>query len=230
METIVGSDDSFLATRTRLSDQLSDIKLKKLSTEKDAESHRASIVALESRTGETEERVRQLQENIALLHQQNLQREEQMAAMQRDVEQSRQQITEFEQAIQAASQQRIEKEGAITQQSAKLRRLTDEREALGREAARLTEQKEAKDAEYEQTVAKLWDEYELGLSEAQALCVPFESITELRRNVTEVRGKIRSLGKDVYKRQLPGRHVMISQSVADKISDTKNPQGIFRCV
>ena len=25
-------------------------------------------------------------------------------------------------------------------------------------------------------------------------CVPFESITELRRNVTEVRGKIRSLG------------------------------------
>lgn len=28
---------------------------------------------------------------------------------------------------------------------------------------------------------------------------------------------------------LPGRHVMISQSVADKISDTKNPQGIF-CV
>lgn len=194
LETIVGSDDSFLATRTRLSDQLSDIKLKKLSTEKDAESHRASIVALESRTGETEERVRQLQENIALLHQQNLQREEQMAAMQRDVEQSRQQITEFEQAIQAASQQRIEKEGAITQQSAKLRRLTDEREALGREAARLTEQKEAKDAEYEQTVAKLWDEYELGLSEAQALCVPFESITELRRNVTEVRGKIRSLG------------------------------------
>ena len=75
-----------------------------------------------------------------------------------------------------------------------MRRLTDEREALGREAARLTEQKEAKDAEYEQTVAKLWDEYELGLSEAQALCVPFESITELRRNVTEVRGKIRSLG------------------------------------
>ena len=164
METIVGSDDSFPGYRTRLSDQLSDIKLKKLSTEKDAESHRASIVALESRTGETEERVRQLQENIALLHQQNLQREEQMAAMQRDVEQSRQQITEFEQAIQAASQQRIEKEGAITQQSAKLRRLTDEREALGREAARLTEQKEAKDAEYEQTVAKLWDEYELGLS------------------------------------------------------------------
>ena len=43
-------------------------------------------------------------------------------------------------------------------------------------------------------MAKLWDEYELGLSEAQALCVPFESITELRRNVTEVRGKIRSLG------------------------------------
>lgn len=37
-----------------------------------------------------------------------------------------------------------------------MRKITDEREALGREIARLTEQKEQKDAEYEQTVAKLW--------------------------------------------------------------------------
>lgn len=194
LETIAGSDDSFLATRTRLSDELSEIKLKKLATEKDAESHRTAIATLEDRTGETEERVRQLRENIALLQQQNRQREERIETMQQEVAQSREQIAGFEQAIQKASQQRIEKEGEISQQSIKLRKLTDEREALGREAARLTEQKEAKDTEYEQTVAKLWDEYELGLSEAQALCVPFESITELRRNVTEVRGKIRALG------------------------------------
>ena len=32
------------------------------------------------------------------------------------------------------------------------------------------------------------------MSEARSQCVPFESLTELRRSVTEVRGKIRALG------------------------------------
>ncbi|WP_367926165.1 chromosome segregation protein SMC [uncultured Ruthenibacterium sp.] len=220
LETIAGSDDSFLNTRSRLSDELSEIKLKKLATEKDVESHQTAMSNLESRTGESEERVRQLRENISLLQAQNLQREEQMSAMKQEVAQSREQIAEFEKAIQSASQQRIEKEGEITQQSTRLRKLTDEREALGRETARLTEQKEAKDSEYEQTVSKLWDEYELGLSEAQALCVPFESITELRRNVTEVRGKIRALGNvnvgaiDEYA-EVSKRYEFLRDQVAD---------------
>ena len=43
-------------------------------------------------------------------------------------------------------------------------------------------------------MAKLWEEYELCLSDAQELCVEFDSVTELRRLVGEVRGKIRALG------------------------------------
>ncbi len=38
------------------------------------------------------------------------------------------------------------------------------------------------------------EEYQLTESEARGQCVPFESLTELRRSVTEVRGKIRGLG------------------------------------
>ena len=48
--------------------------------------------------------------------------------------------------------------------------------------------------EYDQTIAKLWEEYQLTMSDAQPLCVEFESVTELRRQVGEVRGKIRGLG------------------------------------
>ena len=107
---------------------------------------------------------------------------------------SRNEIEKREEAKAGAVRRRMEKEGGITQQTARVRKITDEREALGREIARLTEQKEQKDAEYEQTVAKLWEEYELTLSAAQELCVPFESGAELRRQVSEVRGKIKALG------------------------------------
>ena len=47
LRAISGSDDTFLETRTRLADELSDLKLKALAAQKDIESHRAAIAQLE---------------------------------------------------------------------------------------------------------------------------------------------------------------------------------------
>ena len=60
--------------------------------------------------------------------------------------------------------------------------------------ARLAERRTAAETELNDTNSKLWEEYQLTESEARSQCVPFESLTELRRSVTEVRGKIRGLG------------------------------------
>ena len=194
LRAISGSDDTFLETRTRLADELSDLKLKALAAQKDIESHRAAIAQLESRTDESDARARQLAANIETLTAQNAERAAQIETIRAAIAGSRNEIEKREEAKAGAVRRRMEKEGGITQQTARVRRITDEREALGREVARLTEQKEQKDAEYEQTVAKLWEEYELTLSAAQELCVPFESGAELRRQVSEVRGKIKALG------------------------------------
>jgi len=51
---------------------------------------------------------------------------------------------------------------------------------MGREMARLAERKAAADSEYDQTVAKLWDEYQLSVSQAEELCVEFDSLTAQR--------------------------------------------------
>ena len=194
LRAISGSDDTFLETRTRLADELSDLKLKALAAQKDIESHRAAIAQLESRTDESDARARQLAANIETLTAQNAERVAQIETIRAAIAGSRNEIEKREEAKAGAVRRRMEKEGGITQQTARVRKITDEREALGREIARLTEQKEQKDAEYEQTVAKLWEEYELTLSAAQELCVPFESGAELRRQVSEVRGKIKALG------------------------------------
>ena len=194
LRAISGSDDTFLETRTRLADELSDLKLKALAAQKDIESHRAAIAQLESRTDESDARARQLAANIETLTAQNAERAAQIETIRAAIAGSRNEIEKREEAKAGAVRRRMEKEGGITQQTARVRKITDEREALGREIARLTEQKEQKDAEYEQTVAKLWEEYELTLSAAQELCVPFERGAELRRQVSEVRGKIKALG------------------------------------
>ena len=90
------------------------------------------------------------------------------------------------------------------------------------ETARTEAEKARTDAETElnDTNSKLWEEYQLTESEARSQCVPFESLTELRRGVTEVRGKIRALGNvnvgaiDEYK-EVKERYDFMKAQVTD---------------
>lgn len=191
---IAGADDSFLTTRGRLSDELGSLRMEILSCEKDIESHTAAIGALHQRTGDVEARAQSMRANVAVLTEQNEQFTRDIADVHSRIGSSRERIAACEAQISAAAGRRMEKEGSISQQNQRAKQITAEREGLSREIARLTEQKENKDAEYEQTVARLWEEYELSLTDAQQLCVPFESSGELRRQVAEVRTKIKNLG------------------------------------
>ena len=92
------------------------------------------------------------------------------------------------------NQQRLARQQAETETLARARTAADSREEMSREMARLAERKAAAESEYDQTVAKLWDEYQLSVSQAENLCVEFESLTALRAQVADLRGKIRALG------------------------------------
>lgn len=194
LSELSGSDDSFLATRSRLSAELGEARMQRLSAEKDRDMHLAGIESLESRHGEAGERRRQLEENIARLAELNAGSAAKIEEVRARKEGSAQRIRDKEAEIAAATGRRMQMEGSISQQTQKVRAITDQREKMSQEMARLAERKANAEVEYDQTIAKLWEEYQLTMSDAQPLCVEFESVTELRRQVGEVRGKIRSLG------------------------------------
>ena len=194
LRALSGSDDDFLATRSRIAETLSELKLQILAAEKDAEAHRTAIAQLESRTDESDARARQVAESIDALTAHSAACAAEIEEIRAAVAGSRTEIERLEAARAEAVRLRMERDGLINRQNAQVRTLTEEREKLGREIARLSEQKEQKDAEYAQTAARLWEEYELTLTDAEALCIPFESVTELRRSVSEVRGRIKALG------------------------------------
>ena len=194
LRALSGSDDDFVATRSRVAETLSEVKLQILAAQKDAETHRAAIAQLESRTDEEAARAKQTAEQIEALTAQNAACSAEIEQIRAAIAGSRTEIERQEAAKAEAVRLRMECEGSVARRSMRVRTLTDEREKLGREIARLAEQKEQKDAEYAQTAARLWEEYELTLTDAEALCLPFESVAELRRSVSEVRGRIKALG------------------------------------
>ncbi|MEG0395366.1 MAG: chromosome segregation protein SMC [Oscillospiraceae bacterium] len=194
MSAITGDDDGFNETRTRLASELSELKMQRLATEKDIDLHKNALASLSGRVGEAEARRQAIAENVARLEILNTENAEKISSIETAVATSREDIKARENAITETAQKRLAKEGEITGQTARVRKITDAREELSREVARLTERKTAFETEYDQTIAKLWEEYELTLGDAQGYCVEFDTITELRRMVGEVRGKIKALG------------------------------------
>ncbi len=68
------------------------------------------------------------------------------------------------------------------------------REQTGGEIAKLTERKDIMMNEYDEVVRKLYDEYNLTKTEAEALGVKVEKPAEAKKHLADIKSKIRSLG------------------------------------
>ena len=194
LNRIAEGDDNFLAQQSDLAQKLSAKRLEQVTRRKDAELAYSQIAALEQRAQDAAARRASLEESLAALAARSENCRAEIAAIRQAKTDSQSEIAQKEQAIREATEQRLERQQAETAALARARTSADSREETGREMARLAERKAAAETEYDQTVAKLWDEYQLSVSQAEELCIEFESLTALRAQVADLRGKIRALG------------------------------------
>ena len=220
LATLGESTSGLAAERERLNAAMADKQMARVTAEKDVSLHEAALQTLESRTDETEARGRELLAVIDAAQKSIEANELKIADIQRTQSENKEKIAACEEVIRTAGTQRMEKEAAVARLAQENRQLTDERERMSGEMARLAERKAAAENELNTTAAKLWEEYQLTENEAKALCVPFDSLTELRRQVAEVRGKIRALGNvnvgaiDEYK-EVKERYDFLKAQVTD---------------
>ena len=209
MDRIAEGTDIFAARQNELAQQLSAKRLEQVTRQKDAELAYSQIAALEQRA-----------RDAAALAQRSEASRAEIAAIRQAKTDSQSEIAAKEKAIREATEKRLARQQAETEALARARTASDSREEMGREMARLAERKAAAETEYDQTVAKLWDEYQLSVSQAEALCVEFESLPALRAQVADLRGKIRALGSvnvsaiEEYK-EVKARYDALTSQVTD---------------
>ena len=194
MSRIAEGDDSFLTRQNALAQDLSAKRLEQVTRQKDAELAYSQIAALEQRARDAAARRASLEESVAALAARSDACRAEIADIRQTRADSQTTIAQKEAEIREATQKRLARQQAETETLARARTAADSREEMSREMARLAERKAAAESEYDQTVAKLWDEYQLSVSQAEALCVEFGSLPALRAQVADLRGKIRALG------------------------------------
>ena len=188
------STGSLTAERECITNELSENQMQRLANEKDVSLHEAALEGLQSRTGEAEARARELNAAIEAAKAKIEANALKIAEIERTRGENKEKIAAAEETIRTANAARMEKEAAVARLGQENRALTDERERMSGEMARLAERKTAAETELNTTASKLWEEYQLTEAEAEKLCVPFANVADLRRQVAEVRGKIRVLG------------------------------------
>ena len=194
MSRIAEGDDSFLTRQNALAQDLSAKRLEQVTRQKDAELAYSQIAALEQRARDAAARRTSLEESVAALAARSDACRAEIADIRQTRADSQTTIAQKEAEIREATQKRLARQQAETETLARARTAADSREEMSREMARLAERKAAAESEYDQTVAKLWDEYQLSVSQAEALCVEFDSLPALRAQVADLRDKIRALG------------------------------------
>ena len=226
LDRLAEGDDAFLTRQRALAEQVSAKRLEQVSRQKDAELAQSQIAALEQRAQDAAARRESLNAQLEALAKRSEDCRAEMEAIRKAKTDSAGVIAAKEAAIREATQQRLGRQQAETEALAKSRAAAENREELGREMARLAERKAAAEAEYDQTAAKLWDEYQLTVSGAEKVCVEFESLPALRAQVAELRNKIRALGNvnvsaiEEYK-EVKARYDALSAQVAD-VEGSKN--------
>ena len=145
---------------------------------------------LESLTGDSAERqkiVDAFRGRIADFDTRIAEKETELAGINRNAAAIREEIA-------AISRSKLELEGKRTRADKDAQARNAEILDLERRSARIEQKKLAADLEEKQILDRLWENYELSHSAAQALRQPVESMAKATKSVSELRGRISALG------------------------------------
>ncbi|MBQ2971856.1 MAG: chromosome segregation protein SMC [Ruminococcus sp.] len=194
ISSLSGDKELLSQKREELSAQLQDIRLNIVTKEKDIETLKAEIELAEASGSSQDLRIKELEEEIEVIIANNSNLENKIQNTQNTINALRQRVVEANTLIEATNAQRDE----LEKRSVELRQLerdkNSERELASNEYSRLEERKVNLQKQFDDIIAKLWDEYELTRSEAQKQAVEIVDLSVAKSRLAELKQKIKSLG------------------------------------
>lgn len=224
--SLTGNRLALTEKREQLSEKLQNIRLEIVTFEKDKEALLSEIEASEysskNQTARKEDLHRQIlsvNANIEIIN-------KKIENYNNIVNNYQEKIKEFSSAIDKLNNSRDEFEKKSITLRQKEKDLNSTRELSGRELARLEERKINLQKQYDDIIAKLWDEYELTKRQAEEISIEIENVSVARKRLNEIKSSIRGLGSvnvsaiEEYK-EVSERYEFLGSQVAD-VEKSKN--------
>ncbi len=186
--------DELSSSREEISRLENEINMQMLSGKKDIEAKRQSVMQLESSIGDSEGKVQSLKSEIEEIKEKNRSISENIVLIKEEASKIREKYEEAKNEIKVLNSRRNDCEEMSSRLRLKQKTVNDEREKAGGELIRLEERKASMQKDFEDTVNKLFDEYQLTREDAEKLGIVIENIGEAQKKLSEIKSKIRALG------------------------------------
>ncbi len=194
IDGMTGGRDSLSVSREQIANMLTEYRLNIVEIEKDIENLKSARESLESSIGNRVERTAALEEEKHSLAAKNDEIVVQIEKIKGDIENLRLNKVDAEKQVEQFISDRSEMEKSSHDMRAREREVSAKKETLSGELARLHERRENMLRELDEVVKRLYDEYQLTRSEAEETGIVIENVPEAKKNLAEVKQKIRSLG------------------------------------
>ncbi len=194
LASLTSGRDEIKGEHDTLSMRISSARLEIVSAQKDEQSAKLEADELNNRLKGADDKNEQLLSEISAIEEQNSALNSEIEKTEADIDEMRKSIDEHKTEIERLSLQRDEAERHANELRAAERTRISEKERAAGEVIRLTEKKEALLREYDDIIAKLYDEYELTKTEAEQTGIKTDDPAASKRQLSEVKSKIKALG------------------------------------
>lgn len=191
---ITGSAAELLKKREEMAAKSSQIDLDILALTKDIQANKDTVERLRAATATSTGREDELRAEIESFEKANAEIAVQIEEHKRSIEELRATGISAEEKITALTEKRNEFEAERNNLHAYERNKSSERETISGDLARLEERKANMLREQDETLNKLYDEYQLTRREAGEISEPAEDPQTAQRTLAEVKNKIKALG------------------------------------
>ena len=194
ISVLSGDRAKFSEKREELSNSLQNIKLEMVTAQKDIDALNAEIAFAKTNSDSKDTRKAEILKQIDVYKETIENINHKISALNKEIDNLKLSVSNAQKSIDATNSARED----LEKKTAELRQLerekTNEREYIGRELARLEERKINLQKEYDDITAKLWEEYELTIRQAQDIAIEIEDISLAQRRLNELKHKIKALG------------------------------------
>lgn len=220
LEKASGEQSELLSRRQEIDTNISEINLKLVSFKKDIEANEQAIETIVKQQEGHIDRCTLMKAEAEEIRKKNVELEDVIRQTEREADELRQRARDSRDSIDAQANERAE----LERKSGELRLLertkTGEREKMSGELARLEERKATMLKDYDEIIAKLYDEYELTRREAEQIGIKLDNPSEAKKKLNELKMKIKSLGNvnvgavEEY-REVSERYNFMNEQVSD---------------
>lgn len=220
LEKIVGNQDETNQKREFLSNEISNLKIDLIQINNYISSINNIIYEYQNRLNSSSESMKNLDIQVKQYEQKNADINKQIEDLKKLSETQLKQIDELQLKVEQTIEKRKDFEAKTTQTRNLEKELSNEKEIVSRELARLEERKISIQKEYDNIIHKMWEEYQLTRTDCQEFAKPVENVLNTQRDLNEIKSKIKNLGSvnvsaiEEYK-EVSQRYEFLSVQVKD---------------